>query len=261
MTWCEGMAQAMAAYSGQKFSKFEPTLSFKMPKSGTKKEEQGGHRVQVFYGPTCKNKFAMTIRLYRNKIFNLDNYKIRAEDKTKIIAAVKEKDNLLISGGTGTGKTSFLNMLLRFIEKDERLVTIEGVSELIVPQDNHCSLFYSENQTSASGKTVSELLNDTLRMRPDRIIMGELRKENCFVFSRAINTGHEGSMATIHANSPEDALDAMVDNVVINGDAPEGAINIFRNQLKKRIGGVIQLKREGGKVSGYYKEIKDDSVN
>jgi type IV secretion system protein VirB11 len=256
LTWAEGMSQSMASYSGQRFDHANPTLSFKVPKIGDKKGEEGGHRVQIFYGSTTKNDIAIAIRLYRGIIYSTDDFDLSESTKAKIIKAVQEKKNIIISGGTGTGKTSFLNTLFSYVEEKERIITIEGVSELIVPQPNHCSLFYSENKTSSNNKTVADLLNDTLRMRPDRIIMGELRKENSYVFSRAINTGHAGSMATIHANAPEEALEAIVDNVIMNGDAAVGSIDVFTKQLRKRITGVIQLEREGGRVKGYFEYIK-----
>lgn len=253
--WANSMTRAMAAYSKQKFGRHNPTLSFKIPKFGNKPEEKGGHRVQIFSDATTSNGFAMSIRIYSGKIFTIDDYNISPSDKKRILKAIKEHENIIISAGTGTGKTSFLNMLLRHMDQDERIVTIEGVPELIVPHENHCGLFYSENQTFAGNKGVSELLNDTLRMRPDRILMGELRKENCYIFARAINTGHQGSLSTIHANSPTDAISAMIDNVIINGDAVEGAIHVFEKQLRKRIDGIVQLQRVKNKVEGYFEEI------
>jgi len=253
--WAETFAEASASHSDQKFNTKNPTLSFKIPKLGNKHEERGGHRVQVFYDSTTEYKFSMAIRLYRGIVFSIDDYQMTAKEKEGIIDAVKSRENLLISGGTGTGKTSFLNMLLRYIDKKERLVTIQGVPELIVPQENHCALYYSENETFAGNKQVSHLLNDTLRMRPDRIILGELRKENSFIFARAINTGHEGSLATVHANSPTEAIEAIVDNTIINGDAAEGAINIFSKQLRNRIYGVVQLKRIQGGVKANFELI------
>ena len=105
---------------------------------------------------------------------------------------------------------------------------------------------------------VNELLNACLRMRPDRILLGEIRKENAFTFCSAINTGHAGSMATIHANDPDAALDAVINRVLLNGDTSESAINILRSQLKNDIYGVVQLERRGAQVHGYFKVLKEN---
>lgn len=258
LRWAEEFAQEMASFSGQKFGKNHPILSFKIPTFGTRAEEKGGHRVQIFHGDICQSRFAMAIRLHRDVTFSLDNFCLSREDKDTIVDLVKNKKTLLISGGTGTGKTSFLNTLLEFIPKTERLITIEGVSELKVPHNNKVSLIYSENDTSVDNKGVAALLNSTLRARPDRIILGELRKENSYVFLRAINTGHEGSLATIHANNPKQAILALVDNMIMNGDISEDAVVTCRNRLLHDVAAVVQMKREeGGKISAYVERTSD----
>ena len=117
------------------------------------------------------------------------------------------------------------------------------------------ALLYAENDTIKNSSKVSELLNNSLRMRPDRIIMGEIRKENAFIFSRAINTGHQGTIATIHANSADEALPAIIENSILNGDIAEEAVNILAKQLVRRISAVVQLERKNGRVAGYYQEV------
>ena len=95
-------------------------------------------------------------------------------------------------------------------------------------------------------------------MRPDRIILGEIRKENAFTFCSAINTGHEGSMATIHANNPATALDAVINRVLLNGDTSESALGVLRRQLIADIYGVVQLTREGARISAYFHKLEAD---
>jgi len=247
--WFRDFAKIMASYSGQKFDYSTPLLSFKLPE---------GHRVQIIYGDSyTKASMLLSIRLFRNKNFTLDDYVITKEDKLAIINSVKNKQTIIVAGGTGTGKTSFLNTILSYVEKDCRIITLEGVPELKINHNNWASIYYSENKTACGNKDISELLNTTLRMRPDRIIFGELRKENCFTFVRAINTGHSGSMATIHANSPEDVISAIKENIIMNGDAVEGALNILDKQLRKSIHGVIQLQRYENKIKGYFTEFRE----
>lgn len=241
--WAKEFANAMAAWTGQKVGDTNPTISFKIPQTGNKYHERGGHRVQIFYGDTCKSGFAMIIRLNMGLSFKFDDFGLSKQEGAEIDKLVKSKRTLLISGGTGTGKTSFLNSLLNYIPLTERIITIEGVSELRVPHANCLNLFYSENGTLAGNRGVADLLNETLRARPDRIILGELRKENSFAFLRAINTGHGGSYATIHANSPHEAITALTDNMVMNGDIAEGAIATCRNRLLDNIDAIVQLER------------------
>lgn len=252
LNWVENMSRIFANLTGQKIDNKNPALSFQIPKTGEEKEKRGGHRVQLIFGRSITEYgFGLSIRVNRDVDFTIDDYVFDSQkEKHEIINIVKKRGNIIVSGGTGTGKTSFLNMLTKnYVEINDRMITIEGVKELKITQPNHFALFYSENKSSASGIDAAELLNNTLRLRPDRIIMGELRKENCFVFFRAINTGHDGSMATIHANSPTEAIEAMRDNVIMNGDAVEGAINIFEASVKKRIHAIAQLTRKNGSVA------------
>ena len=251
-SWFKSFATIMSSSSGQVFNSSTALLSFKLPE---------GHRVQIVHGANTKNKFLLSIRLFRGIIFDINDYDISGNDKTEIIKSVKNRENLLISGGTSTGKTSFLNSLINnYVNKDERLVTIEGVPELIIKQHNNIApLYYKENHNASNdtsnNQDAGDLLNASLRMRPDRIMLGELRKENSFVFVRAINTGHEGSMATIHANTPKNAISAIKENIILNGDASSGAMDVLDIQLKRNIHGVIQLNRKGCGVSGYFEKL------
>ena len=124
-----------------------------------------------------------------------------------LAAAVRARISILISGGTGAGKTTFLNMLSHYIPETERLVTIEDAAELQLAQENVVRLETRPPNVEGQGAIRQrQLLINSLRMRPDRIIIGEVRGEEAFDMLQAMNTGHEGSMTTIHANTPRDAL-------------------------------------------------------
>lgn len=240
----------LAEMSGQTFNLNNPILSFRMP---------GGHRAQIISGIQNAKRFSMAIRVHhKEREFTLDDYMISDEDKQAIMAAVHGKNTILISGGTGSGKTSFMNVLIKEIPLDERLVTIEDVRELKVPHHNCCMFTFANVSRDKDGPSVSDILNACLRMRPDRILLGEIRQENAFTFCSAINTGHAGSMATIHANDPKSALDAVINRVLLNGDVSEAAMNVLRRQLESDIYGVVQLTRVKGGVEGYFKKLKGD---
>lgn len=233
----------LAEYRGLEFSLQNPILSFMLP---------GGHRAQVVAGLQNPKKFSMAIRVHhKEKDFTIDDYIMSDADKKAVISAIQSKKTILISGGTGSGKTTFMNAVLRYVGKDERLVTIEDVLELKVPQHNACSFTFA-GKTKGDGPGVTDILNACLRMRPDRILLGEIRQENAFTFCSAINTGHAGSMATIHANDPKSAVDAVINRVMLNGDASETAMGVLRRQLEKDIYAVVQLNRVDGGVEGYF---------
>tara|TARA_R110000868_G_scaffold218576_2_gene469097 strand:+ start:25550 stop:26602 length:1053 start_codon:yes stop_codon:yes gene_type:complete len=237
----------LAEYRGLDFSLSNPILSFMMP---------GGHRAQIVAGLQNAAKFSMAIRIHhKEKDFTINDYIMSDEDKQAVISAIKNKKTLLISGGTGSGKTTFMNAVLRYIGKDERLVTIEDVLELKVPHSNACSFTFGGMTKDKNGPDVTDILNACLRMRPDRILLGEIRQENAFTFCSAINTGHAGSMATIHANDPKSAIDAVINRVMLNGDVSETAMAVLRRQLETDIYAVVQLDRVKGGVEGYFQVL------
>src|SRR6201981_116674 len=157
-------------------------------------------------------------------------------------AMVKGRLNLLISGGTGAGKTTVLNVLSGYIPNTERIVTIEDAAELQMKQDHVVRLETRPPNIEGKGAVRQrQLMINSLRMRPDRIVVGEVRGEEAFDMLQAMNTGHEGSLTTVHANSPRDAL-ARVENMVsmANLNIPERAV---RHQISSAIHGVIQIAR------------------
>ena len=156
--------------------------------------------------------------------------------------AVRTRKSIIISGGTGSGKTTFLNLLSSSIPPDERLVSIEEAAELRLEQDNVVSLEARMNNIEGAGAvSVRDLVRNALRMRPDRMIVGEVRGGEALDMLQAMNTGHEGSLSTCHANSPEDLLARLETMVMMSeiGLAPEPV----RNQIASAIDLVIQLER------------------
>lgn len=241
----------LADRTNQTYNMANPILSVKLP---------GGHRAQFVTGQQNARKFTLCVRLANERAFTLENY-IFADpnQREKLKESIKNQKTLLISGGTGTGKTSFLNACLTFVPLAERLVILEDVPELKVPHDNTCHFLFANFSKGMEGgrqQMVNDLLNATLRLRPDRIIMGEIRKENAFTFCSAINTGHQGSMATVHANTPQGAIDAVINRAMLNGDTSEAALNVLRRQLEGDIAGVVQLNRVKEGVTAEYLALK-----
>jgi type IV secretion system protein VirB11 len=252
ITALNNIMNLLAERTGQTYNMANPILSVKLP---------GGHRAQFVCGQQNARYFSLCVRLANVREWDLTGYVMDDGERQQLIDTIQGQQTILISGGTGTGKTSFMNACMKHIPSHERLVVLEDVPELKYPQDNVCHFLFanfSKGQESAGGRVqaVNDLLNATLRLRPDRIIMGEIRKENAFTFCSAINTGHSGSMATIHANSPAAALDAVINRVMLNGDTAESAMQILRRQLEGDIFGVAQLERRQGAVHARFHRLK-----
>ena len=177
-------------------------------------------RVQFAYGPVVRGGLSITIRKFRKLLGLEDLLRFRAIDQEMIDflhAAVVARAGILISGGTGTGKTTIINLLSNFIPTHERVVTIEDAFELRLSNSHVVSLQTKEAASAddSVSVTLADLLRATLRMRPDRIIVGEIREgEGATVMLTAANTGHEGTMTTIHANSADMALNERLVDLV-----------------------------------------------
>jgi pilus assembly protein CpaF len=159
-----------------------------------------------------------------------------------IRGVIQGRLNVLISGGTGSGKTTMLNVMSSFIPEDERIVTIEDSAELLLKQDHVVRLETRPANLEGNGQiSQRELVINSLRMRPDRIVVGEVRGGEALDMLQAMNTGHDGSLTTVHANTPRDALSRIETMVAMSGvDIPQRAV---RNQLASAIDVVIQLER------------------
>jgi pilus assembly protein CpaF len=171
-------------------------------------------------------------------------------------AAVEGGLNILVSGGTGTGKTTLLNVLSSFVPGDERIVTIEDAVELQLHQDHVIQLEARPANLEGAGEvTIRDLVRNTLRMRPDRIIVGEVRGAEALDMLQAMNTGHDGSLSTVHANAPRDALARIETMVLMAGfDLPSRAI---REQIASALNLVVHIERlrDGRRVVSNVTEV------
>jgi pilus assembly protein CpaF len=205
-----------------------------------------GSRVNAIIPPLALDGPSMSIRRFgtgpigSNALVALKS--ISAEMMEVLAAAVRARISILISGGTGAGKTTFLNILSQYIPQGERIITIEDAAELQLAQENIVRLETRPPNVEGQGAIRQrQLLINCLRMRPDRIILGEVRGEEAFDMLQAMNTGHEGSMATIHANTPRDALSRLESMVAMsNLNLPEKTV---RQQIAGAIGIVVQISR------------------
>ena len=205
-----------------------------------------GSRVNAIIPPLALDGPSLSIRrfgtgpLAANSLVQLKS--ISAEMMEVLSSAVKARISIVISGGTGSGKTTLLNILSQYIPRNERLVTIEDAAELRLAQENIVRLETRPPNIEGQGAVRQrQLLVNCLRMRPDRIIMGEVRGEEAFDMLQAMNTGHEGSMTTIHSNTPRDAIERLESMVAMgNMNMPEKSV---RQQIAAAITIVVQASR------------------
>lgn len=253
--WLLRLVKQIAAWSSQGVSRSSPLLSASLP---------DGVRVQAIVPPASREFPILALRrqavstldieafgngsnFAEKPASNAELHRLAKQDRTAELMrkAVLDKKNILISGGTSSGKTTFLNSLLAEIPRNERLVLIEDTAELHCPHENSVGLLCSRSALAEAQLTAEDLLIASLRLRPDRILLGEIRGSEAFTFLRAINSGHPGSITTIHADSPERAVEQLAMLVLQSGSRMrredvvayvEGAIDLF-----------VQLGRKGGK--------------
>jgi pilus assembly protein CpaF len=205
-----------------------------------------GSRINIAVRPIAVDGPLVSIRKFSKKPYNLrklvDIGAIRTQMAELLAAAIKARVTFIISGGTGSGKTTMLNALSAFISEKERLVTIEDAAELQLQQPHVGRMETRPPNIEGKGEIRQrELVKNALRMRPDRIILGECRGEEAFDMLQAMNTGHEGSMATIHANTPRDALSRLEQMIGMAGMPM--TIASIRGQIAAAIRGIVQLQR------------------
>ncbi len=258
----KSLGRLIAQATEQKLSEEEPLLSATLP---------NGYRIQIVFPPACEHdKAIMSIRKPSTMQLVLDDYeKMGAFSETTIEVtdnpvdlhldlllkqkkikefleyAVVNKKNIIISGGTSTGKTTFTNATLRAIPAKERIITVEDAREIILNDHlNRVHLIASKGGQGRAKVTTQDLIEACLRLRPDRIIVGELRGIEAFSFLRAINTGHPGSISTIHADSPTMALEQIKLMVMQAnlGMSPDQIMPYIKNVIDI----IIKLKRTNG---------------
>ena len=207
---------------------------------------QDGSRLNAVIPPLSLKGPVMTIRKFKEELANIEDF-LRSGTLTPYMArfleaCVQAKLNIIICGGTGSGKTTLLNVLSSFIGHDERIITIEDAAELKLEQEHVISLETRLTNYEGEGEvTIRDLVINSLRMRPDRIIVGEVRGKEAFDMLQAMNTGHSGSLTTMHANSPIDALNRLETMVLMSG--MEIPIKAIREYIENAIDIVVQVER------------------
>lgn len=253
------LARQIAAFSNQGISREHPIVSAVLP---------NGARVQIVAPPATRGELAIAIRKHVSAGLSLQDLVARgsfavvnapAEAPTfarpavagdegghaaSLATAVRKRKNILISGGTSTGKTTLLNALMREIPAEERLILIEDAPELELAHENAVGLIAARSSLREAAVTTDDLLNAALRMRPDRIILGELRGAEAFTFLRAVNTGHPGSLTTIHADSPDRAVEQLA-LLVLQSGARLSWGDIVR-YVRSTVDVYVQVARLGG---------------
>jgi type IV secretion system protein VirB11 len=255
------LARQIAAASHQGVNREQPLLSATLPDGG---------RVQIIAPPATRGDMAIAIRKHVISDLSVDDLAetglfaqsapgprrtardsdlaalLKSGDKTGFLKeAVRAKKTIVISGGTSTGKTTLLNALVREIDTNERLLVIEDAPEIRLDRPNAVGLIAVRGEQGEAQITADDLLRASLRMRPDRILLGELRGAEAFAFLRAVNSGHPGSITTVHADSPEGAIDQIALLAMTSGlDLGWTKIQTY---VRRVIDVIVQLERPNGK--------------
>ncbi|MFC5505976.1 MULTISPECIES: P-type DNA transfer ATPase VirB11 [Hyphomicrobiales] len=259
------LATAAAGYTRQDIASDHPIVSTTLP---------GEERCQIVVPPAVPaGTISLTIRKPSSVTMTLEDFEQRnlfsdirvtsddlSEDETELVRlrdagqwreflalAVRSRRNIIISGATGSGKTTLSKGLIAQIPAAERLITIEDTAELVVPQPNHVRLLYAKDGQGLAKVGPRELLESCLRMRPDRILLQELRDGTAFFYLRNVNSGHPGSITTVHADSARLAFEQLTLLVKESAEGRDLARDDIRNLLRQTVDIVIQMKREHGR--------------
>ena len=255
------LARQIAAATHQGVNREQPLLSATLPDGG---------RVQIVAPPATRDGMAIAIRKHVISDLSVDDLAqtglfaegpaggrrsarddelaamLKSGDRSGFLKeAVRAKKTIVISGGTSTGKTTLLNALVREIDTNERLLVIEDAPEIRLDRPNAVGLIAVRGEQGEAQVDADDLLRASLRMRPDRILLGELRGKEAFAFLRAVNSGHPGSITTVHADSPEGAIDQIALLAMTSGlDLGWSRIQTYVRQV---IDVIVQLDRQNGK--------------
>ena len=231
------ICQRIVSAVGRRVDESSPICDARLP---------DGSRVNVIIPPLAVDGATLTIRKFKRDKLTLDKligYGTISESAAKVLKVAGTcRINVIVSGGTGSGKTTMLNCLTRYIDNGERVVTCEDACELQLQQRHVVRLETRPRNLEGAGEaTMRDLVKNCLRMRPDRIIVGEVRGSEAFDLLQAMNTGHDGSMGTVHANSPREGI-ARIENMVAmaNLNIP---IRAVREQIASAVGLIVQIKR------------------
>jgi type IV secretion system protein VirB11 len=255
------LARQVAAFTHQGVSREHPLLAAILP---------DGARIQIVAPPATRGPLALAIRRHVAASLRLQDYAAsdhfsgtrtgaasspfdaevrdlidRRSFADALALAVRTRKNIIVSGGTSSGKTTFLNALIQEIPSQERLILIEDTPELMVAHENYIGMVSVRGELGEASVTTNDLVSASLRMRPDRIILGELRGPEAFGFLRAITSGHPGSMTTIHADSPESAIEQLVMLVLHTGTRLSRSD--VKSYVEQSIDVFVQLSRSSGR--------------
>ncbi len=258
----ESIIERIVASVGRRIDKSQPLVDARL---------EDGSRVNAIIPPLAVRGPCLTIRKFPAYRFTMDDLidlgSITSAAALFLRACVVNRRNILVSGGTGTGKTTMLNVLSSFIPHKERIVTIEDTTELQLHQEHVVTLESKQANVERTGEyTIGDLLKNSLRMRPDRIVVGECRGAEALDMLQAMNTGHDGSMTTVHANSTEDVIKRLEVLVLMAVDLP--VVSIHR-QIASALDVIVQITRlPGGKrgvtqiseLAGYDAELNQLNI-
>ncbi|MGD9605532.1 MAG: ATPase, T2SS/T4P/T4SS family [Bacilli bacterium] len=248
-SWAFELGNMLANKSGMRGFRDIPFIPAELPE---------GHRIQICCGDMIESKIAIAIRLSRKTTFTLDDFELEKLGKTAnetdinidnkqelkklLIDAIKAKANILVSGATNSGKTQFLNALLKEIPTDDRVITVEDTREIQIPHIKNKVHFKTTalDDEEIRGQ-LNKIMDAILRLRPDRIFCGEIRSNNGASVIRMLNNGHKGFVSTIHADSPRKALERLTDYIRTQKTPPP--IDVVNKQVKEGLDVVVQLSR------------------
>jgi len=231
------VAQKIAAQVGRRIDESSPMVDCRLP---------DGSRVNIIFPPLSIHSPCISIRKFPSRRLDMagmiQNGSVSAAMGQLLEIAARSRLNVLVSGGTGSGKTTLLNALSQFIDHSERIVTIEDAAELQLQQPHVISLETRPPSLEGTGQvTQRDLVWNALRMRPDRIVVGEVRGAEAFDMLQAMNTGHDGSISTVHANSARDAM-TRIENMVQMGQ-PNLPLRAIRSQIVAALDLIVQVER------------------
>lgn len=242
ITFLNNFLIELATRRNQRFDEMHCSLSCELPSPYLRYRVQAQHKSSLF-----NSDISICIRIPSKEIFKLESFILSDKVKNdgwnyeKIKELIRKKKNILLSGGTGSGKTSFLNSLMGEIDQNERVVTIEDSQELRVENINKTQLAVPKIATEIYSYQIA--IDNAMRLRPDRLFLGEIDIRNTFSFLRVNNTGHAGNLSTLHANSPKDAIKAIKTNVILGGGLTSVDDKMLNSLIVTAIDYIIQIER------------------
>jgi pilus assembly protein CpaF/type IV secretion system protein VirB11 len=249
LDWAKLLCQTLANVLGRAFTDDLPILLAPLP---------GGHRFTALLGPNVQSGILVSIRVRRSVAVPIDKFgtwskdghhqpvqvstTVRPDDPVEALRqAILAKDNILVSGGTCTGKTTFLNGVATWIPPTDRVITVEDVNEVMLPQVPNRAHVLVSRTDAATKISYSHVIDSILRFNPDRIVLGELSVHNALPSARLLNTGHGGFIATVHANSPLEALEAWRRNYELSPDSGRNSGETVVRFLARNLAHIVQI--------------------